>query len=138
AVSLSRPARRSLYAPVRRRPRRRLVGPRHRAARPQPPDSSPQPVPRPGPAEVGSRVAAPIVTLRLRRGACTALRGWRYHLATAILNSINQQFANWETPMKRWNSPLLLAGIVAACIATARAEDKAAGPLGFKMKSISG
>ena len=36
AVSLLRPAGRSLHAAVRRGPRRRLVGPRHRAARQQP------------------------------------------------------------------------------------------------------
>jgi len=40
--------------------------------------------------------------------------------------------------MTNWNTPLLLAGIVAACVATARGEDKPAGPLSFKVKSIAG
>jgi glutathione peroxidase len=40
--------------------------------------------------------------------------------------------------MNHWNSPFLLAGIVATCVATAHSEDKAAGPLSFKMKSING
>jgi len=40
--------------------------------------------------------------------------------------------------MTYWNSSLPLAVIVAACVATARSEEKPAGPLGFKMKSITG
>src|SRR4051794_29435703 len=37
-----------------------------------------------------------------------------------------------------WNSALLLAGVVAACVASASGEEKAASPLDCKMKSISG
>jgi glutathione peroxidase len=40
--------------------------------------------------------------------------------------------------MNHWNATLLLAGVVAACVATAGGEDKQAGPLEFKMKSITG
>jgi len=39
--------------------------------------------------------------------------------------------------MTKWGSTFLLAGVVAACVASASAEEKA-GPLGFKMKSIAG
>jgi glutathione peroxidase len=40
--------------------------------------------------------------------------------------------------MTNWNSVLLLAGVVAACVATASGEEKPAGPLGHRMKSITG
>jgi glutathione peroxidase-family protein len=40
--------------------------------------------------------------------------------------------------MTNWNSTLLLAGVVAACVASVQGEDKPAGPLGHKMKSITG
>jgi len=40
--------------------------------------------------------------------------------------------------MNDWKSTLLLAGVVAACVATAGAEEKPAGPLAYKMKSITG
>ncbi len=39
--------------------------------------------------------------------------------------------------MRNWSTSLFMAGIVAACVSPARADEKA-GPLGFKMKSISG
>src|SRR5262245_2573903 len=39
--------------------------------------------------------------------------------------------------MHRFAPTLLLAGIVAACLSSAKAEGPA-GPLGFKMKSITG
>lgn len=38
----------------------------------------------------------------------------------------------------KWGSTLLLAGVVAACVARAQADENAAGPLGYKMKSITG
>jgi len=37
----------------------------------------------------------------------------------------------------KWGSTLLMAGIVAACVTAAKADEKA-GPLAFKMKSIAG
>jgi len=37
-----------------------------------------------------------------------------------------------------WNSTLLLAGVVAACVANASGEEKSASPLDYKMKSITG
>ena len=40
--------------------------------------------------------------------------------------------------MTNWNSTLLLAGVVAACVASVQGDDKPAGPLGHKMKSITG
>jgi glutathione peroxidase len=40
--------------------------------------------------------------------------------------------------MNKFASTLLLSGIVAACLAQTRGEDKPAGPLGFQMKSITG
>jgi glutathione peroxidase len=40
--------------------------------------------------------------------------------------------------MTVWRSTLLLAGAVAACLASVNAEEKPAGPLGFKMNSITG
>src|SRR5262245_27849704 len=40
--------------------------------------------------------------------------------------------------MTNWNSSLLLAGVVAACVATASGEEKPAGALAYKMKSITG
>jgi len=39
--------------------------------------------------------------------------------------------------MKKWTS-LLLAGVVAACVGNLGAEDKSAGALNFKMKTITG
>jgi glutathione peroxidase len=39
--------------------------------------------------------------------------------------------------MTHWQSTLLLAGVVAACVTSAQAAD-ATSPLGFKMKSIAG
>jgi glutathione peroxidase len=40
--------------------------------------------------------------------------------------------------MTNWNSTLLLAGVVAACVATADGEEKSGGALSHKMKSITG
>ena len=40
--------------------------------------------------------------------------------------------------MTSWESGLLLAGVVAACVASVSGEEKPAGALGFIMKSISG
>jgi len=40
--------------------------------------------------------------------------------------------------MTSWKSTVLLAGVVAACVATADADEKAAGPLAYKVKSITG
>ena len=40
--------------------------------------------------------------------------------------------------MRRWGSTLLLAGVVAACVASADAEDKKPAALNFTMKSIAG
>ena len=40
--------------------------------------------------------------------------------------------------MTNWESGLLLAGVVAACVASASGEEKPAGALGFKMNSITG
>jgi glutathione peroxidase len=40
--------------------------------------------------------------------------------------------------MTHWKSTLLLAGVVAACVATAGGEEKPAGALAYKMKSITG
>jgi len=40
--------------------------------------------------------------------------------------------------MTPWKSTLLLAGVVAACVATAGGEEKPAGALAYKMKSITG
>jgi glutathione peroxidase len=40
--------------------------------------------------------------------------------------------------MNHWKSTLLLAGVVTACVATATGEEKAAGALSYKMKSITG
>ena len=39
--------------------------------------------------------------------------------------------------MTKWETSFLLAGVVAACVSSAYADDKA-GALGFKMKSITG
>jgi glutathione peroxidase len=40
--------------------------------------------------------------------------------------------------MSHWKTTFLLAGVVAACVASAKADDKPAGPLGYKMKSLLG
>lgn len=40
--------------------------------------------------------------------------------------------------MTGWKSTFLLAGVVAACVTSASGEDKAAGPLTYKAKSITG
>lgn len=40
--------------------------------------------------------------------------------------------------MTNWTSTFLLGGVVAACVASAGAEDKPSGPLSFTVKSISG
>jgi glutathione peroxidase len=40
--------------------------------------------------------------------------------------------------MTAWKSSLILAGIVAACVSQAEAEEKSSGPLSYKMKSITG
>src|SRR5262245_14609779 len=40
--------------------------------------------------------------------------------------------------MNDWKSMLLLAGVVAACVTAAGADDNASGPLTYKVKSISG
>src|SRR5436309_15886606 len=40
--------------------------------------------------------------------------------------------------MTNWESGLLLAGVVAACVASASGEEKPAGALDFKVKSILG
>jgi glutathione peroxidase len=39
--------------------------------------------------------------------------------------------------MSNWNSSFLLAGVVAACVASAKGEE-AVGPLSYEMKSITG
>jgi glutathione peroxidase len=46
-------------------------------------------------------------------------------------------FPPWRCVMSKWSS-LLLAGVVAACVAPALAEEKAENALNFKAKSISG
>jgi hypothetical protein len=40
--------------------------------------------------------------------------------------------------MTSWESGLLLAGVVVACVASATAQDKPGGALDFTMKSLSG
>jgi glutathione peroxidase len=40
--------------------------------------------------------------------------------------------------MTKWNSTLLLAGVVAACVGSAYGEDKSVSALNFKMKTITG
>ena len=40
--------------------------------------------------------------------------------------------------MNSWKSTLLLAGVVAACVATADGDERPEGPLSQKMKSITG
>jgi glutathione peroxidase len=40
--------------------------------------------------------------------------------------------------MRQWETTLLLAGVVAACVTSAEAQEKAAGALGYTMKSIVG